>query len=218
MRLLIRVAKVTYQFLKLFFVIQLLVRLIRRYYKFPAPAFIGTFLDSDLRRRLQPPESIITRSGVETGMRVLEVGCGSGVFTTAVARTVGEYGTVFALDIQAEMLEKLQEKLNRPENQDIKNVTLLHESAYGLPFVNGSLDLVYMVAAFQEIPDKPKALAEIKRVLKPGGCLAISEFLPDPDYPWMSTTSQMGLRAGFIIDRIEGNLWNYTVRFKKVSS
>lgn len=216
MKLFIRVGKAIYRLLKIFLIIQLLVRLVRRYYKFPAPAFIGAFLDSDLRHKLQPAQSIISRSGIETGMRVLEVGCGTGGFTTAVARTVGEYGTVFALDIQAEMLEKLQEKLNLPENQDIKNITLLHESAYGLPFVNASLDLVYLVAAFQEIPDKPKALAEIKRVLKPGGFLAISEFLPDPDYPWMSTTARMGLQAGFIIDRIEGNLWNYTMRFKKV--
>ena len=216
MRFFIRLVKVLFRFLRVFLVFQLLIRLVRRYYKFPAPAFIGAFLDSDLRRRLQSPAAIIERSGIDTGMRVLEVGCGNGGFTTAVARMVGEYGTVFALDIQAEMLEKLQQKLNRPENQDIKNVTLLHESAYGLPFVNGSLDLVYMVTVFQEVPDKQKALVEIKRVLKPGGFLAISEFLPDPDYPWISTTARMGLKAGLIIDRIEGNLWNYTVRFKKV--
>ena len=216
MRFFIRLVKVLFRFLRVFLVFQLLIRLVRRYYKFPAPAFIGAFLDSDLRRRLQSPAAIIERSGIDTGMRVLEVGCGNGGFTTAVARMVGEYGTVFALDIQAEMLEKLQQKLNRPENQDIKNITLLHESAYGLPFVNGSLDLVYMVTVFQEVPDKQKALVEIKRVLKPGGFLAISEFLPDPDYPWISTTARMGLKAGLIIDRIEGNLWNYTVRFKKV--
>lgn len=216
MRFFIRLVKVLFRFLRVFLVFQLLIRLVRRYYKFPAPAFIGAFLDSDLRRRLQSPAAIIERSGIDTGMRVLEVGCGNGGFTTAVARMVGEYGTVFALDIQAEMLEKLQQKLNRPENQDIKNITLLHESAYGLPFVNGSLDLVYMVTVFQEVPDKQKVLVEIKRVLKPGGFLAISEFLPDPDYPWISTTARMGLKAGLIIDRIEGNLWNYTVRFKKL--
>src|SRR5450756_2016944 len=108
MRFFIRLVKVCFRFLRVFLVFQLLIRLVRRYYKFPAPAFIGAFLDSDLRRRLQSPAAIIERSGIDTGMRVLEVGCGNGGFTTAVARMVGEYGTVFALDIQAEMLEKLQ--------------------------------------------------------------------------------------------------------------
>ena len=130
-------------------------------------------------------------------------------------RSVGSHGKVYALDIQSEMLVQLQAKLDRPENQDIHNIELLNESAYSLPFEYGAIDLVYLVAVFQEIPDKHKTLQEIKRVLKPGGFLSISEILPDPDYPWMSTTARMGLKAGFVVDRMEGNLWNYTVRFKK---
>jgi ubiquinone/menaquinone biosynthesis C-methylase UbiE len=66
-----------------------------------------------------------------------------------------------------------------------------------------------------EIPDKEKALKEIMRVLKPGGILAISELLIDPDYPRMSTTARMGLQGGFTIEAMEGNLLTYTVRFKK---
>ncbi len=216
MKWIIRWIKFVVKLLQVFLIFQLVVRLVRRYFKFPAPAFIAGFLDSNLRRKLQPPKTIIARSGIEIGMRVLEIGCGSGGFTIDVARVVGEHGKVFALDIQEDMLNILNQKLDLPENNDVHNITLLKESAYGLPFVSGSLDLVYMVAVFQEIPDKQKVLAEVKRVLKPGGNLAISEFLPDPDYPWMSTTAKIGLKAGFIIDRMEGNLLNYTVRFKKL--
>ena len=203
--------------LKTFLVLQIMLRLVRRFYKFPAPAFLGRLLDSDYRRFLQPPGLIIERSGIQAGMKVLEIGPGSGAYTTFVARAVGERGTLYALDIQAEMLAQLQAKLELPENEDIHNVKLFNRSAYDLPFEFGSLDLVYMITVFQEIPDKEQALKEILRVLKPGGCLAISELMLDPDYPWMSTTARMGLKAGFQIDAMEGSLWNYTVRFKKAA-
>ncbi len=201
--------------LKTFLFFQLLLRLVRRYYKFPAPAFIGRVLDSDFRRTIQPPGLIIERSGIQAGMKVLEIGPGSGAFTTYVARAVGPKGVVYALDIQEDMLAQLKAKLNLPENQDINNVELVHRSAYDLPYEYGSIDLVYMISSFQEIPDKNRALDEVKRVLKPDGILSISEFLVDPDYPWMGTTAKMGLEAGFKIEAMQGSLWNYTVRFRQ---
>ena len=72
-----------------------------------------------------------------------------------------------------------------------------------------------MVAVLQEIPEKRKALIEIKRVLKPGGLLAITEFIPDPDYPLKSTTIQQCENAGFFFDTVEGSFINYTARFIK---
>ena len=181
----------------------------------PAPAFIGRFLDSNYRRRIQRPEKIIERSGIKEGMDVLEIGCGSGAFTTFVARAVGNKSKVSALDIQQNMLDQLQRKLERPGNADIKNIEPIRASAYELPFKKDSLDLVYMVSVFQEIPDKNRTLREIKRVLKPGGFLAISEFLVDPDYPFRKTTVKQGKEGGFKLDSIEGNFFNYTVRFTK---
>jgi len=66
---------------------------------------------------------------------------------------------------------------------------------------------------FKEIPDKAKALEEIKRVIKTGGMLTITEFIIDPDYPLRSTTIKQGEQAGFKFVGVFGNFWNYTVRF-----
>lgn len=199
----------------IFILWQIVIRIARRYFNFPAPAFIGRFLDSGYRRRIQPPSKLISRSGIKDGMKVLEVGCGSGAFTTFVAMAVGVKGEVFALDIQRDMLKQLEKKLSKKENQDIKNIKLIEGDAHNLPFDDDSFDLVYTVTVLQEIPDKNKALHEIKRVLKPGGILAVTELLPDPDYPLKSTTIRIGTNAGFVLDGVEGGLWNYTVRFIK---
>ncbi len=194
---------------------QVLIRIIRKLHHFPAPVVIGRFLDSNLRRWTQPPDKMIERSGIKPGMTVIDLGCGSGAFTTFVARVVGEQGRVYAIDIQSAMLQQLERKLFKPENQDIRNTELREASAYELPFADESTDLVYMVTVLQEIPDRRRALQEISRVLKPGGILAVTELLPDPDYPWRSTTIKICQREGFVLDASLGNLWNYTVRFKK---
>jgi ubiquinone/menaquinone biosynthesis C-methylase UbiE len=192
-----------------------MVRIFRKLVHFPAPAFIGHLLDSGYRRRIQPPSQLIERSGIKKGMHVLDLGCGSGAFTTFIARAVGEKGEVYALDIQADMLKQLENKLSKPENKDIKNIKLIEGNAYELPFDDGSLDLVNMVTVLQEIPDRNKALQEVKRVLKRGGLFAVTELFPDPDYPWKSTTIKLGEGAGFVVDKVSGNFFNYTVRFRK---
>ena len=192
-----------------------LAKIVRKLVHFPAPAFIGRLLDSGYRRRIQPPAQLVQRSGIKKGMHVLDLGCGSGAFTTFIARAVGEKGKVYALDIQADMLKQLENKLSKPENKDIKNIKLIEGNAYELPFEDGSLNLVNMVTVLQEIPDRNKALQEVKRVLKPGGILAVTELFPDPDYPWKSTTIKLGNGAGFVMDKVSGNFFNYTVRFRK---
>jgi ubiquinone/menaquinone biosynthesis C-methylase UbiE len=201
--------------LGVFVVWQALIRAFRKLLHFPAPAFLGRVLDSDYRRTVQPPDQVIRRSGFREGMHVLEVGCGSGGYTTCVARVVGGKGKVYALDIQPGMLRQLENKLRKPENQDIKNIQPVHASAHDLPFEDGSLDLVYMITVLQEIPDRHKALGEVKRVLKPGGFLAVTELLPDPDYVFKSDTVRLGRKASFELDEAAGNLWTYTVRFVK---
>lgn len=193
----------------------IIIRVLRKLFHFPVPAFVGRFLDSDYRRTVQPPHQIIERSGIKPGMKVLEVGCGSGAYTTFVAKAVGEEGQVSALDIQTAMLRQIEQKLQLPEYQAITNIKLFENSAYDLPFSDGTFDVVYMITVLQEIPDPHLALVEARRVLKHNGKLAVTEFLPDPDYVFPFTTIKLGLSAGLELDALQGNLWTYTVRFRK---
>lgn len=194
--------------------ILILIRVLRKVLHFPAPAIIGRLLDSNYRRRIQKPANLIKWSGVKEGMNILEIGCGSGAFTTFFARATGKNGKVFALDIQKDMLAQLERKLKKLENRDIDNLEIVHSDAYNMPFKNNFFDLAYMISVFQEIPDKVKTLSEIKRVLKPGGLLSISELITDPDFPFRKTTIKQGCIAGFVLDGIFGKSWNYTIRFR----
>ena len=199
----------------LLFMIIIGARILKKFIHFPAPFFIGYFLDSNFRRRLQPPAKLIQRSGIKEGMKVLDLGCGSGAFTTFIARAVGEKGKVYAVDIQPQMLKQLENKLNMSENKDNKNIEIKNASAYNLPIENDSFDLVLVVTVLQEIPNRHKALREIRRVLKSDGILAVTEFLVDPDYPLKSTTAKICSAEGFVLDTALGSLWNYTIRFRK---
>lgn len=209
------VFKIAAGFIIALFVLYCLMRIVRRFIKFPAPAIMGRLLDSAWRLKLYPPAILIERSGIKDGMHVLEMGCGSGAYTPSVARAVGAGGKVAALDIQENMIAQLERKLKRPENRDIENIKTYVHSAYDLPFDDGVLDLVYTIAVLQEIPDKQRALKEVRRVLKPGGVLAVTELFQDPDYPLRSTTIRDGASAGFEVQASLGNFWYYTIRFKK---
>ncbi len=196
----------------------ILARIIKKFIPIPAPAYIGRALDSAFRRFFQSPGAILERSGIRPGMTVMELGCGSGAYTTYMARAIGERGKLYAVDIQAAMLKQLERKLGKAENQDIGNVELRKAGAYELPFAADFFDLVCIVTVLMEIPDRGWALREVKRVLKPGGILAVTELFLDPDYPFRSTVVKLGRGEGFTLDGSKGNFWHYTVRFKKPSS
>ncbi len=195
---------------------QVVIRAGRKLIRFPAPAFIGRWLDSDFRRSMQKTEHIIRRSGFKPGMKVMEIGCGSGAYTLFVADAVGTKGKVYALDIQQKMLDQIKRKIEQGGKKYGKNIELIRASAYKIPLKNNSLDLAYMITVLPEIPDRQKVLAEAMRILKPKGIIAISEFFPDPDYPLMTTTKRDLEKAGFTIEAVEGNFWSYTVRARKL--
>lgn len=93
-----------------------LIRIFRKLCHFPAPAFIGWFLYSNLRRWLQPPDKIIERSSIKQGMIVVDLDCGSGAFTPFAARAIGELSKVYVVDIQPAMPRQLESKLAKAEN------------------------------------------------------------------------------------------------------
>ncbi|MEM2905448.1 MAG: methyltransferase domain-containing protein [Candidatus Bathyarchaeia archaeon] len=156
------------------------VRLVRRFYHFPAPSFLVGFLNNPVRRKIQSPKRIADRLDIQPGMNIVEVGPGAGTFTVEVGKRVTPSGTVCAFDISLRAIRKLRA---RTAKEGATNVAPVAASAYNLPIIARPADRVFMVTVLAEIPDRQRALREFARVLKPNGILSISEFLPDPDYP-----------------------------------
>ncbi len=197
-------------------IVRVLAKTLRRYIAVPAPAFLGSLLDSRFRKKIQPPTEIVLRSGIKPGMCVVDLGCGSGTFTLPMAKQVGENGKVFAVDIQPKMLRQLESKLLREENKSLKErIKVIEGSAYRPPLEDESVDVCCMISVLQEIPDRVRALREVKRILKPTGILAVTEFVIDPDYALPVTTIKLAAKAGFVVDEVIGDFWNYTARFRK---
>jgi ubiquinone/menaquinone biosynthesis C-methylase UbiE len=147
----------------------------------------------------------------------MELGCGPGTYTLDIARAVRDRGEVYAVDIQKAMIDKLEKKLQKPENRDVRNVIPKVANAYELPLPEDCLDTVIVICALQEIPDRQRALGEVHRVLRPHGVLAVSEWAVDPDYPLRRTTKRICEQAGFRLKESGGNLFHYTFQFEKQS-
>jgi ubiquinone/menaquinone biosynthesis C-methylase UbiE len=198
--------------LALIILISLVVRVVRRFYQFPIPAFVAPFVDNPLRRRIQPPAKIVDWMNFDQGMTVLEIGPGPGTFTFEAGRRVGEHGRVYAIEIQAAIARGLNRKI---KESGASNIDVDLACAYELPYPDHHFDRIYMITVLGEIPDKQRALAEIKRVLKDEGYLAVGEFLSDPDYPRKSTVSRWCGEAGFELAGSHGNILHYLLLFMK---
>jgi ubiquinone/menaquinone biosynthesis C-methylase UbiE len=192
--------------------LNLVVRIVRAFHKFPMPQWAANLIDNPLRRRIQPPDEMARRHGIEAGMTVLEVGPGNGTYTLAAARRVGNDGSVVAVDIEPRMIERVQRRL---EAEGVTNVEARVADVYDLPFDDATFDAIYMIAVIGEIPQPARALQEFRRVLAPSGTLAFSELLPDPDYPRASTLVKVGTAAGFRLQRKVGKAFHYTLVFDR---
>ncbi|MHA2067703.1 MAG: class I SAM-dependent methyltransferase [Candidatus Thorarchaeota archaeon] len=179
------------------------------------PAAAGNAIAGRWRTRVQPPSMIVEAISGKPGMVVVEIGCGSGLFTVAVARAVQPDGMVYAVDIQEGMLEKLRERMKAEE---VENITPILADAEGhIPLDDGVADALFSVAVLPEIPDPVAALIQFKRLLKDNGVWADSELLVDPDYPLQRTVTKWAREAGFVLDKKVGNAIRYVLVFRKES-
>lgn len=161
----------------------------------PMPHQMASWLEHPARLRYRNPGETLGLFGLFGGMNVLDLGCGSGLFTPEMARMVGKEGTVHAVDLQAPLLEQAR---RRVEQSDLgERVKFYAQGAYELPLADSSVDVAVLIAVLGEIPDRLRALAELRRVLKPGARLAVSEELPDPAYVPMQLARAWSEAAGF---------------------
>jgi SAM-dependent methyltransferase len=190
------------------------VWLVLREIPFPMPHWAGAIIEGPWRKLLFPADVTLSRMALGPGMRVVEVGCGTGHLSGEVARRIQPGGMLFCVDIQPQMVEKT---LQRLERQGVRNVQGFVAPAHKLPFDIFDIDLVFLVYVLGEIPDAARlpALREALRVLRPGAVLSISEMMIDPHYRFRNDVVKLCRQAGLELASIEGSLFNYTATFRK---
>lgn len=140
-----------------------------------APQDLG-MLEGPDREAWQRPDQIMDVLGIGDGSVVADLGAGGGWFTVRLARRVGPNGVVYAEDIQPQMIEAIE---RRVEREGLRNVETVLGSADNPTLPDERLDVVLMVDSFQEVEDRVTLLRHVRQSLKPGGRLGIVGFRTD---------------------------------------
>lgn len=117
----------------------------------------------------------VERLGLLPGERVLDVCCGSGASALPAAAAVGPGGAVTGVDLAENLLELARTKAKQ---RGLENIEFRSGDMTNLPFETHSFDVVVCVFGIFFVPDMQLALRELKRVLCPGGTLAITTWGP----------------------------------------
>jgi ubiquinone/menaquinone biosynthesis C-methylase UbiE len=139
----------------------------------PIPDWHFRFMSFSFKIRdlLLPRENILKEVGIKPGFRVLDYGCGPGSYSIAAAKMVGNSGTVYALDIHPLAVEQVKRQASKESLDNIK--TVLSGRDTGLP--DNSMDIVLLYDIVHDLGDPDSVLAELHRVLKPGGVISFSD-------------------------------------------
>lgn len=135
------------------------------------PWWFGYTFDNPLRRLVHDPLTILGRF-VGPGQTVVDIGCGLGYFSIALARLVGPTGKVIALDIQSQMIERAR---HRAERQGLANRIDFRTCTPNQLDVKGPADFVLAFWVVHEVVDPKGLLIEVRLLLQPRGYLLIAE-------------------------------------------
>jgi len=137
----------------------------------PSVAFNMMAAMFKVRDWLRPRREFLVEAGVRPGDRVLDFGCGPGAYVPDAAEMAGELGRVYALDMHPLAVQRVRKMA---EKHGLTNVeTIESDCDTGLP--DASVDVVLLYDVFHMLSEPGAVLAEVHRVLRPGGALSVNE-------------------------------------------
>ena len=124
-----------------------------------------------LRDFFKPRSDVLEEAGIKPDAQVLDFGCGPGGYILPLSRMIGPYGKIYALDINPQAIRSVK---NLASKKKLNNIdTILSDGNTGLP--DTSMDYVLLFDVLHHLIQPEDTLAELHRVLKPDGILAMSD-------------------------------------------
>ena len=159
------------------------------------PVSRAGYLDGWRRRLKYQPGWLVSRY-VRPGDTVLDIGCGTGLFTLPSARRVGAGGRVIAVDLQEGMLDVLRQ---RAAAEGLASRILLHEAgpqSLALEYP-GHIDIALGLCVIHEVPDPARLMQEVFSLISPGGKFLIAEPKHEVPADEFAETLALAESAGF---------------------
>jgi ubiquinone/menaquinone biosynthesis C-methylase UbiE len=137
----------------------------------PNWAFRGMSFFFRIRDAVEPRARVLQEVQLEPGFHVLDYGCGPGAYLPDVAAQVTDRGRVYALDLHPLAIQQVRALARRRGLSQIR--TIQSDCDTGLP--DASIDVVLLYDIFHMLSEPQAVLAELHRVLKPGGTLSVHD-------------------------------------------
>jgi len=157
------------------------------------PVSYASFLSSRVRRLIHNPEKIL-RPVLREGQTALDIGCGPGFFSMAMARIVGEKGRVIAADLQPGMLDIVRA---RARAEGVESIVALHKCEADTIGLDETVDFALAFYMVHEVPDPGSFLREIHGLLTADGQLLLVEPKLHVSASALQETAELARRIGF---------------------
>ena len=135
-------------------------------------AYIAS-LDDPARDAYQKPDEVLKALALRPGEVVADIGAGSGYFALRLARTVGDAGRVYAVDVSPDMVRHLNRRLR---DAGVRNVVPILSDPNDPLLPDASVDRFVIVNTWHHVEDQAQYLGRLKRMLKPGGQVVHIDF------------------------------------------
>jgi ubiquinone/menaquinone biosynthesis C-methylase UbiE len=136
--------------------------------------------DDPARDSWQKPGDVMQALALRPGMRVADLGAGTGYFSRSLSAAVGDAGTVFAVEVEPNLITHLRA---RAEKEQTRNVVPILGSADNPRLPAAMVDVVLIVDTLHHINDRIAYLRRLRHVLKPAGRIVVIDFKKDEDIP-----------------------------------
>lgn len=117
-------------------------------------------------------DRVVAALGVKPGMRIADLGAGTGVFSVPLARAVGPQGKIYAIDIDPGLLTIVSEKAEAAGLKNIEPVT----AGPSDPRLPEPVDLIFLCDTLHHIAGQGAYVKQFQKLLRPGGRVAVIEF------------------------------------------